>query len=251
MEDPTKLGHNRTGMQMSPLQSEMLLRASGDAALLADASGEGVEQPEATLIAESRREYVNEADALGSVPPPATISGAVKSGVGMVTGKRLQVFIDKVAERMAYERGGTRLYDAALVKVVALARGTPVTVERMKQIRNQEAEHAELLRQALVDLGADPTAQTPCADLVGVQSMGLMQSVADPRTSLPQTLSSLLAAELIDVASWEMLARLARSMGRDDLAEQFDQALEQETEHLTTISGWYEGLLNADAKLLS
>ena len=251
MEDPTKLGHNRTGMQMSPLQSEMLLRSSGDAALITEATGEGVEQPEATLIAESRREYINEADALGSVPPPGTLSGAVKSGLGMISGQRLQVLIDKVAERMAYERGGTRLYDAALVKVIALARGTPVTIERVKQIRNQEAQHAELLRQALVDLGADPTAQTPCADLVGVQAMGLMQAVTDPRTSLPQTLSSLLAAELIDVASWELLSRLARSMGRDDLAEQFDQALEQENEHLVTISGWYEGLLNADAKLLS
>ena len=251
MEDPTKLGHNRTGMQMSPLQAEMLLKASGDAAIITEVSAENLEQPEALLMSEARREYVNEADALGSVPPPGTLKGAIKSGVGMVTGHRLQVFIDKVAERMAFERGGTRLYDAALVKVIALAHGTPVTVERMKQIRNEEAEHAELLRQSLVELGADPTAQTPCADLVGVQSMGLMQSVTDARTSLPQTLSSLLAAELIDVASWEMLSRLARSMGRDDLAERFDEALEQENEHLTTISGWYEGLLNADAKLLS
>jgi bacterioferritin (cytochrome b1) len=161
------------------------------------------------------------------------------------------VFIDKVAERMAFERSGTRLYDAALVKAAALANGTPVTMERMKEIRNQEAEHAEILRQALLSLGADPTAQTPCADLVGVQSMGLMQSVCDPRTSLAQTLSSLLAAELIDVASWELLSRLARSLGNDELAEHFDRALEQETEHLETISGWYEGLLNADAKLLS
>jgi rubrerythrin len=249
MEDPTKLGQNRTGMQMSPLHSEALLISARDAAAML----EPVEpdQPEAMLMSELRREYVNEAEALGSMPPPGTMTGALKAGVGMLTGKRLQVFIDKVAERMAYERGGTRLYDAALVKVAALAAGTPVTMERVKQIRNQEAEHAELLRQALIDLGADPTAQTPCADLVGVQSMGLMQSVTDPRTSLAQTLSSLLAAELIDVASWEMLSRLARSMGREDLAERFDQALEQENDHLSTISRWYEGLLNSDAKMLS
>jgi ferritin-like metal-binding protein YciE len=163
----------------------------------------------------------------------------------------MQVFIDKVAERLAYERGGTRLYDAALVKVIALAEGTPVNVERVKQIRNQEAEHAEMLRQALIALGADPTAQTPCADLVGVQSMGLMQSLTDPRTSLSQALSSLLAAELIDVASWEMLSRLATSCGQDAMANQFDQALKQEESHLDTISRWYEALLNADAKLLS
>jgi ferritin-like metal-binding protein YciE len=249
MEDPTKLGHNRTGMQMSPLHGEMLRKTARDASVLADP--EATAQPEAMLMAEVRREYVNEADALGSVPPPGTMTGIVKSGGAMISGKRLQVFIDKVAERMAYERGGTRLYDAALVKVVALAQGTPVTVERIKQIRNQEAEHAEMLRQALVSLGADPTAQTPCADLVGVQSAGLMQAITDPRTSLAQTLSSLLAAELIDVASWELLSRLAASLGNDELAERFDTALEQENEHLTTISGWYEGLINADAKMLS
>lgn len=249
MEDPTKLGHNRTGMQMSPLHGEMLRKTARDASRLADIAA--TEQPEAMLLAEVRREYVNEADALGSVPPPGTMTGMMKSGAAMVTGKRLQAFIDKVAERMAYERGGTRLYDAAMVKVAALAQGTPVTMERIKQIRNQEAEHAEMLRQALVNLGADPTAQTPCADLVGVQSMGLMQSITDPRTSLAQTLSSLLAAELIDVASWELLSRLATSLGNDELAGKFDAALEQENEHLTTISGWYEGLINADAKMLT
>jgi len=249
MEDPTKLGQNRTGLQMSPLHGEMLRKTVRDASVLADP--EATAQPEAMLMAEVRREYVNEADALGSVPPPGTMTGIVKSGGAMISGKRLQIFIDKVAERMAYERGGTRLYDAALVKVVALAQGTPVTVERIKQIRNQEAEHVEMLRQALVSLGADPTAQTPCADLVGVQSMGLMQAITDPRTSLAQTLSSLLAAELIDVASWELLSRLATSLGNDELAERFDAALEQENEHLTTISGWYEGLINADAKMLS
>lgn len=250
MEDPTSLGRNRTGMQMSPLQVEMLREASKLAGSITATPDEPV-QPESLLMAEVRREYVNEADALGSVPPPTTIKGAVKSGLGALAGHRMQVLIDKVAERLAYERGGTRLYDAALVKVLALADGTPVNVERVKQIRNQEAEHAELLRQALIRLGADPTAQTPGADLVGVQAMGLMQSVADPRTSLPQTLSSLLAAELIDVASWGLLSRLATSCGQEELAAQFDTALGQEQTHLETVSRWYEAMVNSDAKLLS
>jgi hypothetical protein len=208
-------------------------------------------QPENTLAAELRREYVNEADALGSMPPPATVKGAVKAGVGALTGSRMQVFIDKLGERLAFERGGTRLYDAALVKAAAQAAGTPVTIERMKQIRNQEAEHAELLRHAIQTVGGDPTTQTPGADLVGVQAMGLMQSVTDPRTTLVQTLSSLLAAELIDAASWELLAQLARSIGQEELARQFDEALSHENEHLQTISHWYETLVTSEARLLS
>jgi bacterioferritin (cytochrome b1) len=250
MEDPTQLGRNRTGMQMSPLQSEMLMESARAAEIL---NPQTIDEtaPDDLLMAELRREYINEAEALGSIPPPTTMKGAMKSGLGALTGHRMQVFIDKVAERMAYERGGTRLYDAALVKVLALAGDTPVDAGRVRQIRNQEVEHAELLRQALLTLGADPTAQTPCADLVGVQTMGLLQSVADPRTSLVQVLSSLLAAELIDVASWELLSRLARSANQETLAAQFDDAFEQEKMHLETISSWYEALLNAEAKLLS
>jgi len=249
-EDPnTTLGHNRTGLAVSPLHDELLegfgeqARAERPDALLMN--------PEGTLAAELRREYVNDADALGSIPPPTTVKGVAKSGVGALKNQRMHVLIDKLAERLAYERGGTRLYEAALVKAIAHAEGTPVNVERMKQIRSQEMEHADMLQQAITGLGADPTAQTPCADLVGVQTMGLMQSVTDPRTSLVQTMSSLLAAELIDVASWELLERLAREMGQDAIADRFNHALQQENSHLDTISRWYEALIMTESKLVS
>jgi ferritin-like metal-binding protein YciE len=246
MKDPTSLGHNRTGLQVSPLHGELLTETAQreiDRTL--------IDSPESTLLAEMRRDYINDAESLGSIPPPATMKGMAKSGAGAITNKRLHVFVDKMAERLAYERGGTRLYDAALVKAIALAEGTPVNIERMKQIRAQEADHANLLSDAIESVGADPTAQTPCADLVGVQAMGLMQSITDPRTSLVQTLSSLLAAELIDVASWELLARLARDMGQDAIANRFEDALAHETQHLDTISRWYEAMVSAEAKMLS
>jgi len=249
-EDPnTTLGRNRTGLAMSPLHAEMLTGVTSDEA--EDAATAPDPNPETTQIAELRAQYVSQADALGSIPPPTTLKGMAKSGGGAIKNQRMHVFIDKLAERLAYERGGTRLYDAALVKVIALAAGTPVKLERVKEIRNQEIEHAGILQQAIVDLGADPTAQTPCADLVGVQTMGLMQSVTDPRTSLVQTLSSLLAAELVDVASWELLSRLARDLGQDVLAEKFEHALNQENQHLVTISRWYEALISAESRLVS
>ena len=249
MEDQnTSLGHNRTGIAASPLNDELQVNAPRGLAVQPDSP---LLNPETTLLAELRREYVNDADALGSIPPPPTLKGMAKSGAGALKNQRMHVFIDKLAERLAYERGGTRLYDAALVKMLAYAEGTPVDVERAKQIRNQEVEHAGILQDAITELGADPTAQTPCADVVGVQTMGLMQSVTDPRTSLVQTLSSLLAAELIDVASWELLARLARDMGQDALAERFGHALQQENQHLETVTRWYEGMLTAESRLVS
>src|SRR4051794_39292932 len=166
MEDSTRLGHNRTGIASSPLHDELVAAVGADPVQILD-------QPEAMLLAEMRRDYVNDADALGTIPPPRTMKGMAKAGAGALKGNRVHAFLDKVAERLAFERGGTRIYDALLVKVSALAEGTPVTIERVKQIRNQEAEHARLLEETIVMLGADPTAQTPCADLVGVQSLGL------------------------------------------------------------------------------
>jgi ferritin-like metal-binding protein YciE len=244
MEESNRLGHNRTGIAASPLHDELPVTAGAEAI-------ENREQPEALLLAEVRREYINEADALGTIPPPPTMKGMAKAGAGALKNTRVHVFLDKIAERLAFERGGTRIYDALLVKVLALGEGTPVRVERVKQIRNQEADHARLLEETITMMGADATAQTPCADVVGVQAMGLMQSVTDPRTTLSQSLNTVLAAELIDVASWDLLARLARSMGQEDVATRFEEALKHENEHLATISGWYEELVMSESKLVS
>ncbi|RYZ68168.1 MAG: hypothetical protein EOP08_01165, partial [Proteobacteria bacterium] len=140
------------------------------------------------------------------MPPPGTVTGLLKTGAAMLTGKRAQVLVDKLAERLAYERGGTRLYDAALAKASVLAEGTPVTLVRLREIRDQEVEHATLLASALRQIGA----------------------------------------ELIDVASWELLAKLARDQNQDELARRFEAALVHENQHLATLIEWFEAMTFAD-----
>src|SRR4051812_16568520 len=146
----TTLGHNRTGLATSPLHDELLTDAENPSGPLPESA---LMNPEGTLLAEFRRDYVNEADALGSIPPPATAKGMAKSGVGALKNQRVHVFIDKLAERLAFERGGARLYEAALVKALAQAEGTPVNIARMKEIRRQELEHAKLLQETIMALG--------------------------------------------------------------------------------------------------
>ena len=240
--DSTRLGTNRTGMQTSPKHSKEMLESS-DIVPSDAADGQSV----ATV----RLEYIEEADPLGSIPPPATVKGMAKSAAKMLTGRRPQVFIDKLAERLAFERGGTRLYDAVLAKCHVHGDELPdVTADSILEIRNQEAQHALLVQECLETLGADPTAQTPCADLVGVQTMGLLQAASDPRTTLAQTLSCALSAELIDNAGWETLVDLARSMGQDDMARRFTEALEQEGEHLARVRRWYDVLTLETTELM-
>jgi hypothetical protein len=90
----------------------------------------------------------------------------------------------------------------------------------------------------LQSLGADPTAQTPAADLVGIQGMGLMQALTDPRTNFVQALCTILIAELADNDGWEMLINLATPAGLDDLVERFRAAREEEDKHLDQVRTW-------------
>jgi rubrerythrin len=235
---------NRTGMQRSPVQSKALLQST------ADHVDPGLPNPQGDGLAEVRAEYIEEAEPLGTIPAPLTTTGIVKSAGNMLTGRRLHVFMDKLAERLAFERGGTRLYDALLAKHPAAPLGgdaeVKVTREALLKMRNEESAHFLLVSDCIVELGGDPTAETPSADVAGVQSMGLVQTVTDPRTSLVQSLSAILAAELIDNAGWQLLVHLAERMGQGDMAAQFEKARLTEARHLQVIRGWYTSLTLAE-----
>jgi ferritin-like protein len=250
MQDATRISmKNRTGLQMSPGDSQELLEATGG-----QYAGRQPD-PEREGLAETRAEYLAEAGPLGTVPAPVTPVGVARSAARMLKGERMQVFMDKLSERAAFERGGTRLYDGLLAKHQAELAGRGhgsqgadrVSRETLLEFRDQEAEHFMLVSQAISRLGGDPTAQTPCADVVGVMTTGLVQAVSDPRTSLPQTLSAILAAELVDVASWELLGQLAEAMGQDEMVRDFRQALLQEEKHLRVIHDWYTSLVMGES----
>jgi hypothetical protein len=242
--DATRLGINRTGLQMSPHHAQEMLEAAK--VIEDETTAEPVDGPDGRALSVTRLEYITSADPLGSVPAPATLKGAAKSGAKMLTGRRPQAFLDKLAERLAFERGGARLYDAVCAKAAAQSgERNIVSTEELLEIRNSEARHALLIKECIETMGADPTAQTPCADLVGIETMGLLQAASDPRTTLAQTLHAALAAELIDNEGWEGLITMAREMGYEDMASRFKGALDEEAVHLTKVRNWYT-LLTAE-----
>jgi rubrerythrin len=242
METKTPLGRNRTGVQMSPFDTKDMLAGSEQFA-------PDTRRPRED--AQVRLDYADETEGLGSVPMPGTVTGMLASGFDMVTGKRPQVLIDKLGERLAFERSGTRLYESLLVKCQAAPTALPDADQAaLQRFRDEEHQHMGIVADALESLGADPTAQTPCADLVGVEGMGLVQAMNDPRTSLVQSLHVMLDAELIDNAGWDMLIELCRETGHTSLAEQFELAAEQEAEHLTHLRELVGRLTLQDAKLL-
>ena len=231
MENEIAVGMNRTGLDMAPLaKNDMIEYAQSETAATVESDG--------SFEAVHMR-YIEEAERVGSVPIPATMKGMATTAVSKMTGRKPEVLLDKLGERLAFERAGTRLYEAMLLKCGAVDSGkNPIDVERLAHIRDEEEAHFHLLSSVLERLGADPTAMTPCADVAGVQGMGLMQVVSDPRTTIAQALSAMLTAELTDNASWELLIELARASGHDDLAREFEEALENEAEHLGMVRSW-------------
>lgn len=233
-EQTSSMGMNRTGVQMSPFDTSAM--QSGMPASMTPAT-----PGDDSALAEMRSRYITEADALGSVPLPGTMKGAITTGASMLTGNEPQLLLDKLGERLAFERTGTRLYDALITKFEATQDNTTsMTLADLQKIRQDEANHFAMVASAIESLGGDPTSQTPCADLVGVESMGLMQAVTDPRTTIAQSLHAILVAEMTDNSGWEMLIALAEEQGQNSLISDFTVALDEERVHLQQVQTWFE-----------
>jgi rubrerythrin len=203
-----------------------------------------------TDLAAFRLEYVREGSGLvGSVPPPATVMGALKSGAKMLGGKRPQFFMDKIGERLAFERTGVRFYEALILKHAARAGESGAATEaKLMAIRDEELRHFAVLFQALETLGADPTVQTPWADVAAVESSGLMSVIMDPRTTFAQSLHAVLIGELADNAGWENLIEIAEAENQPQMASAFRECLHREQEHLGTVRHWLDDLTLGESR---
>ena len=225
---PTDLGKNRTGMDMC---SRKLRDSVLEAATMMPTSI-GDEQS----LAAFRASYIEAAGPIGNVPVPSTLKGMAQSVMQKLTGKKPEVLIDKLGERLAFERTGTRLYDGLLLKCqFRTGEVVNLPLEQLRAFRDEEAQHFAVVREVIQSLGADPTAVTPCADTDGVASMGLMQVIADPRTSVLQSLHAIHIAELADNDGWQLLINLTQDLGLTDIATRFRQALVEEERHLEVI----------------
>lgn len=252
----TSIGTNRTGATGSGTRA------------MAEAVNEfsPIMEIDTAAMEDERLMYINESDTVGSIPPPLSVKGAVKSGVATLKGGHPTLFFDKIGERIAFERAGARLYEALITKyqavesdvagllpsvteVLANSAGSPMTGseesagETLERIHAEELAHFKLLCDAMEQLGGDPTAVTPCADVTATASMGLVQVLTDPRTTFAQCLNAMLMAELADNAGWELLTQLAESAGENELASSFRTALVQEQEHLAIVKNWLSTLM--------
>lgn len=212
-------GRNRTGVAVAPDRTKSMLHEAR--------IGRAGDGGEATHV---RVEIQRTAPPPGTMPPMVAPEKETSA-----------LLLDKLGERLAFERMGARLYDLLIVKLEASGgfAGGPRRGD-LERIRDEELEHFGMLSQTIGSHGGDPTAITPAANLAAVESIGLVQALSDPRTSLADGLHTLLVAELVDEDGWQLLFEVASQLGDHDLAERFERALDQEQDHLDRIRAWIE-----------
>jgi len=240
VKEPTDLGMNRTGTGIHPINAKDMAKTAEECTL----SPPGNE----SLIADLRISYITRSSVQGTMPPPATVKGVVHAVIeGLTTNPA--VFLDKLGERLGFERSGVRLYDGLLAKYDALGSydGGP-TRELLSEFREDELRHFHVLKSALESLGADPTAITPSANVASVEAMGIVQVINDPRTTLVQSLHAILVAELADTEGWELLIELATKLGHDGMGDDFRDAGRAEERHLAHVRQWVVNYALQDAE---
>lgn len=231
MKTTATMGMNRTGIALAPERAEEMLAAVREF----PPSAEGDEfQMAAVRIA-----YAQEGEKQGTLPPPSSMKQLASTAWKGLQGKSPNLFVDKLGERAAYERTGTRYYQTLLSKFDAYGSfdGGPTRAD-LEHILEEEFRHFQLVTEAITTLGADPTVVTPSANVQAVASQGIGQVLADPRMNLLQCLEVMLTVELTDNDCWDALAELATVNGEDELAAQFQRALASEREHLDKVRTW-------------
>jgi rubrerythrin len=219
---------NRTGIASSSLADEM--RAS---------SGNLVPFASEDVFRDFRQELRRGAHAIGSLPPPASLGDAARQAIHAIQGESPPLLLDKLGERIAFERTGTRIYETLIEKLDMDGgfEGGPELGE-LEEIRDDELAHFRTLTSFVERLGGDPTAITPSANRAAVASMGVVQLVSDARTSLGESLEGALIAELVDHECWHALVALAEELGNDELVSFCRQAEDQEDRHLEKVRRW-------------
>lgn len=225
------LGFNRTGIGTSQSAAERMIEGTSE--FPPDMPGDE------SAIGAVRGEFARDASPVGSVPPPTSLKGAVKLAAQGLKGAQPTQVLDKLGERLAFERTGVRLYEALISKFEGLGSfpGGPELAELEEQMM-EEHEHFRLLSDVITRMGGDPTVMTPSADVQATLSKGILEVMVDARTSFAQCLEALLLAELADNECWDTLIDLARETGDDAAVLAFERALAEEQDHLDNVRSW-------------
>lgn len=145
--------------------------------------------------------------------------------------------IDLLAERLEFEREGTKLYDNILGKLRASKdEAAHRLLPTLQEHRNEEEEHAEWLRAQIEALGGSAGAKSDLVDLVHREAKGI-EAIVEGDDVVQHLLHALLATELLDNAGWDLLVELADEANDIEALRDFEHRKTEEDEHLVFVRG--------------
>jgi rubrerythrin len=151
---------------------------------------------------------------------------------------------DLVLRTLERERGGVRVYDAALRCV----RNESLREEWMRDLEQSE-RHAQIAQELCGQLGLDPEIETPGRRVVRHAEQALVAALELALECDPAT-AELVAAECVAEAAarsrahWDLIGRLGREEGpdADALAGAHEEVAEETSERLPRALGWAHAL---------
>lgn len=181
-------------------------------------------------------------EALSKSVPDGTV-GTLKK----VHQHNTELLLHKLGQRLAFERASVRLYEALIFKCLAFRNGkkTVVSIDKLRQFRDEEVDHSLLLNKAIETLGFSADEWIPDTDSSLLSSLQIPKVFTQKSSNILPCLEAVLIFATNDNAEWHNLYELFTNMGLQELAEEFNQALEEDSRQLETISRWIYQLSHA------
>lgn len=147
--------------------------------------------------------------------------------------------LDKLGERLAFERTSAQLYDALIAKHRQSPEASDIVpIEMLRKFLAEELRHYRILESMILKLGGDPNTATHSGEVMDAASLGLQKVLSEPRMSFVDGLEAMLMAELAENDGWKLLLLRMQECGLDDATGDFRQAQADEQRHLEWIRAW-------------
>ena len=144
--------------------------------------------------------------------------------------------MDKLSEFLTVERGGIKLYEAALKRVQ-----NREVKEKFHQFHQQTIRHEQILTHIIEKLGGKPAYKSAGAKLAEAKAKALLKTMTESKgmsrdEAELNAIENIVIAETKDHADWELLGHIAHRSEDSRLADLLKPAVaeveKQEDEHL-------------------
>ena len=150
------------------------------------------------------------------------------------------IYVQKVADRLAFERGETRLYSLAINRLQNSSKSShQEIIDLLKVNRQNEENHAALVKEALRSRDPGALESWELFDGVNLAYRGFFETIVNPHSDLPRIIQILFFAKLADHAEWEILIHLAQKVSEEKRMSQFEEALTEELKQLSVLKQLY------------